>query len=144
MVAVTLLYLMFSTGRDEFGERKAFFGSLVFETMEKSNGATAITAGVDDPVPIIILFLALTAIFTMIQIIYQGLRQRRDQLLNDTPSEEADPLCTDEANRAPVNHNVTVPARSPTPGSPTRHRMIPHHSPGLPRQSPTSNEPSPT
>jgi len=86
MVAVTLLYLMFSTGRDEFGERKAFFGSLVFETMEKSNGATAITAGVDDPVPIIILFLALTAIFTMIQIIYQGLRQRRDQLLNDTPS----------------------------------------------------------
>ncbi len=85
IVAVTLLYLMFSTGRDEFGERKAFFGSLVFETVEKGNGVTGITTGVDDPIPIIILFLVITLLFTMVQFIYRGLKQRRDQLLNDIP-----------------------------------------------------------
>ncbi|WP_405598163.1 hypothetical protein OG741_15485 [Streptomyces sp. NBC_01410] len=84
MVA-TLLTLMFSTGSDEFGERKAFFGSLVFETVEKDNGATGITTGIDNPVPIIVLFLVLTVILTMVQIIYRGLKQRRDQLLNETP-----------------------------------------------------------
>jgi hypothetical protein len=84
-VAATLLALMFSTGRDEFGERKAFFGSMVFETVKKEGGATGITTGIDNPVPIIVLFLVLTVILTMVQIIYRGLKQRRDQLLNEMP-----------------------------------------------------------
>ncbi|GAB2956082.1 hypothetical protein GCM10023080_014000 [Streptomyces pseudoechinosporeus] len=84
-VAATLLTLMFSTGSDDVGERKAFFGSLVFETVDKANGATSITTGVDNPVPVIALFLVLTVALTMVQIIYRGLKQRRDQLLNEMP-----------------------------------------------------------
>lgn len=82
-MAATLLALMFSTGSDEFGERKAFFGSMVFETVEKDNGATGITAGIDNPVPVILLFLVLTVILTTVQIIYRGLKERREQLLNE-------------------------------------------------------------
>lgn len=81
-VAGTLLVLMFSTGTDEFGERKAFFGSMVFETVEKENGATGITTGVDNPIPIIVLFLVLTVVLTMVQVVYRGLKQRREQLLS--------------------------------------------------------------
>lgn len=84
-MAATLLALMFSTGSDEFGERKAFFGSMVFETVKKDNGATGITTGIDNPVPVIALFLVLTVVLTMAQIIYRGLKQRREQLLNEMP-----------------------------------------------------------
>lgn len=73
---------MFSTGSDDVGVHKAFFGSMVFETVEKANGATSITTGIDNPVPIIILFVVLTIVFTLMQIIYRRLKQRRDQLLN--------------------------------------------------------------
>ena len=84
-VVATLLALMFSTDSDDVGEKKAFFGSMVFETVEKTNGATSITTGVDNPLPIIALFLVLTVTLTLAQIIYRGLKQRRDQLLNEMP-----------------------------------------------------------
>jgi uncharacterized membrane protein len=84
-VAATLLVLMFSTGSDDVGEHKAFFGAMLFEQVEKANGATSITVGIDNPVPVIALFLVLTVAFTMAQIIYRGLKQRRDQLLNEMP-----------------------------------------------------------
>lgn len=84
-MAATLLTLMFSTGSDEYGERKAFFGAMVFETVKKDKGATGITFGIDNPVPIVILFLVLTVVLTLLHIIYRGLKQRRDHLLNETP-----------------------------------------------------------
>jgi hypothetical protein len=84
-VAATLLALMFSTGSDDVGERTAFFGAMVFETVDKANGATSITIGIDNPIPVIALFLVLTIALTMAQIIYRGLKQRRDQLLNEMP-----------------------------------------------------------
>ncbi|MFD7232483.1 hypothetical protein [Streptomyces sp. NPDC059881] len=76
---------MFSTGSDEFGERKVFFGSMVFETVKMDNGNTGVTTGIDNPVPIIVLFLVLTVILVMVQIVYRGLKERRDQLLNEMP-----------------------------------------------------------
>ncbi|MGR8012314.1 hypothetical protein [Streptomyces hypolithicus] len=77
---------MFSTGTDEIVERKAFFGSMIFETVKKDDGALGITTGVDNPVPLIVLFLVLTAVLVMIQAIYRGLKQRREQLLNASGS----------------------------------------------------------
>ncbi|MCX4904272.1 hypothetical protein [Streptomyces sp. NBC_00878] len=85
-MVVTLLALMFSTGGDEVGARTAFFGSMIFETVEKDNGATGITTGVENPVPLVVLFLVLTAVLVMIQAIYRGLKQRREQLLNESGS----------------------------------------------------------
>lgn len=81
---VTLLSLMFSTGPDDVVERKAFFGSMVFETVEKDNGALGVTTGVDNPVPIVVLFLVLTGFLTLVQVIYRGLKQRREQLLDQS------------------------------------------------------------
>ncbi|MGW1072469.1 hypothetical protein [Streptomyces sp. NPDC002537] len=85
-VAVVLLTLMFSTGTDEVVERKAFFGSLIFETVKKDDGALGITTGVENPVPIVVLFLLLTVFLTMIQVSYRGLKQRREQLLDASGS----------------------------------------------------------
>lgn len=79
---VTLLILMFSTGPDQIVERKALFGAMVFETVKKDNGALGITAGVDNPVPLLVLFLVLTLFLTVTAATYRGLKQRREQLLN--------------------------------------------------------------
>ena len=84
-VAATLLALMFSTGSDDVGERTAFFGAMVFETVDKANGATSITIGIDNPVLVIVLFLVLTVVLTLIGIIYRGLKERRVELLNQMP-----------------------------------------------------------
>ncbi|UGY93376.1 hypothetical protein [Streptomyces gobiensis] len=86
VIAVTLLTLMFSTGTDEIVKRKALFGALIFETVEKDNGALSITTGVENPVPLIVLFLVLTTILMMTQAIYRGRKQRREQLLNESGS----------------------------------------------------------
>ncbi len=83
---MVLLTLMFSTGTDEVVERKAFFGSLIFETVKKDDGALGITTGVENPVPIVVLFLVLTAVLTMIQASYRGLKERREQLLDASGS----------------------------------------------------------
>lgn len=77
----TLLTLMFSTGPDQVVERKGFFGAMVFETTKKDNGALGITAGVENPVPLVVLFVALTLFLTVTYTIYRGLKQRREQLL---------------------------------------------------------------
>ncbi|MHC0431243.1 hypothetical protein ACX6XY_13765 [Streptomyces sp. O3] len=80
---VILLALMFSTGTDEIVERKAFFGSLVFETVKKDSGALGITMGVGNPTALIVFFFILTIVLTMIQVIYRGLKQRREHLLKE-------------------------------------------------------------
>lgn len=82
--AVILLTLMFSTGPDEIVEQTAFFGSMVFETEAKDTGALGITMGVEDPVPLVVLFLALTAALTTIRAVYGGLKRRREQLLDQS------------------------------------------------------------
>ncbi|WP_282697176.1 hypothetical protein [Streptomyces sp. CC208A] len=77
---------MFSTGTDEIVERHAFFGAMVFETVKTDNGALGITAGVDNPLPLVVLFVVLIGVLTMIQAIYRGLKERREQLLNASGS----------------------------------------------------------
>ncbi|MEN3583881.1 hypothetical protein AAH978_06975 [Streptomyces sp. ZYX-F-203] len=84
-VTLALLVLMFSTGTDEIVRREAFFGSLFFETQDKSDGAIGVTMGVADPMPLFFLFVFLTALLTMVQITYRGLRQRRERLLEEIP-----------------------------------------------------------
>ena len=57
--------LMFSSGADSTVERKAFFESMTFETVEKGNGVLGITAGVENPVPLTVLFLVLTVVWAV-------------------------------------------------------------------------------
>ena len=75
----TLLALMF-TGDDTSGRREAFFGSLMFESIDRSDGATSITAGVEDPVPLVVLFVVLAITLAVIQLTYRFLRSYRDHL----------------------------------------------------------------
>lgn len=70
VIIVTLLTLTFSTGSGDAVERKAFFGSMFFERMEKNGEALNVSMGIANPIPLIILFLALTAILTIIQAAY--------------------------------------------------------------------------
>lgn len=79
---VTLLILMFSTDGDEPVRKEAFFGSLFFETKQKAGGATGVTMGVGNPTALLVLFLVLTVVLTLTQVIYRGLRQRREELLS--------------------------------------------------------------
>ncbi|MFF0745892.1 hypothetical protein ACFYVL_36420 [Streptomyces sp. NPDC004111] len=81
-MVVTLLALMFSTGTDEIVDRQAFFGSLVFQTVKKDNGALGVTMGVENPLPLVVLFLVLTVVLTLVQVSYRVLKQRREQLLS--------------------------------------------------------------
>ncbi|MFE7121042.1 hypothetical protein ACFU99_37000 [Streptomyces sp. NPDC057654] len=80
--ALLTLMVMFITGTDEVVERKAFFGSLIFETVKKSDGALGITTGVGNPIPLLALFLVLTAVLTMIRTAYRGLKHRREHRFN--------------------------------------------------------------
>ncbi|WP_269273510.1 hypothetical protein [Streptomyces sp. H39-S7] len=64
-------------------KRKVFFGSMMFETAKKDNGALGITTGVENPAPLIVLFLLLTAVLALIQIAFRGLKQRREELLKE-------------------------------------------------------------
>ncbi|MFJ5231070.1 hypothetical protein ACIQBJ_14395 [Kitasatospora sp. NPDC088391] len=79
--AGTLLVLMFSTDGDDYGAHRGLFGAMVFETVQRANGATGITAGVDDPVPLLVLFLVLSFVLLLVQFFFRELRQRREQLL---------------------------------------------------------------
>ncbi|MFI6859494.1 hypothetical protein ACIBKZ_06230 [Streptomyces sp. NPDC050421] len=85
-MAATLLTLMFSTGTDEIVDRKVFFGSMMFQTVKKDDGALGITTGVENPIPLIVLFLVITGVLVMIQTIYRGLKQRREELLSGSGS----------------------------------------------------------
>ncbi|GAA1747568.1 hypothetical protein [Aeromicrobium alkaliterrae] len=81
--AVILLVLMFSTDGDVETDRRAFFGSLMFQTVEQSDGSTAITAGVDDPIPLIALFVFLAVVLAFIQVAYRLLKIHRQRLLEE-------------------------------------------------------------
>ncbi|MEE1939666.1 hypothetical protein V1L54_09605 [Streptomyces sp. TRM 70361] len=74
---------MFSTDDDKAVRREALFGSLFFETEEKGDGALGVTMGVANPTALIILFLVFAAVLTMVQFTYRGLRQRREQLIEE-------------------------------------------------------------
>ncbi len=78
----TLLYLMFSSD-DGDARREAFFGSLMFESREVADGSTSVTVGVENPLPLVVLFLVLAAMLTGIQLTYRALKQYRQQLLDE-------------------------------------------------------------
>jgi hypothetical protein len=75
------MYLMFSTDGDGPVHREGLFGALSFTMQETSEGATGVSMGVANPAPLIIMFIVCAVILTMIQTIYRGLKQRREQLI---------------------------------------------------------------
>ncbi len=80
ITTVTLLYLMFSSDDGDV-RREAFFGALLFESRDASDGSTSLTVGVENPLPLLILFVVLAVMLTVIQLTYRALKQYRQQLL---------------------------------------------------------------
>lgn len=80
---VSLLVLMFTGDNTGDVHRTALFGALVFEAVEDADGVTQMTAGVDDPKPLGIIFGILSAQIFLILFAYQGLKRRRDRLISE-------------------------------------------------------------
>jgi hypothetical protein len=75
-----LLYLMFSTD-DEDIRREGLFGSVAVEIDKLSDGGLGLTAGVEDPIRLFLVFLVLAFFIAATQIVYGLLKQRRAQLM---------------------------------------------------------------
>lgn len=86
--------LMFTGDNSGDVHRTGLFGALKFDAVERSDGVVDITAGVDDPVPIIIIFAVLAVQFALIQVLFRGLKQRREHLLKEQRSRDADDVPT--------------------------------------------------
>ena len=80
IATVTLLYLMFSSD-DGDTRREAFFGSLVFESRDAADESTSVTVGIENPLPLLVLFAVLALMLTVIQLTYRALKLYRQQLL---------------------------------------------------------------
>lgn len=79
---LTLLYLMFSSDDGDV-RRETFFGALMFESRDAADGSTSVTVGVENPVPLVVLFVVLAIMLTVIQLMYRALKQYRQQLLEE-------------------------------------------------------------
>lgn len=80
IVSVTvLLFLMFST---DAGRSEGFFGAMFFEAVE-SGGVTNVEAGVNDPVPLVVLFVISSIMIVAAHAVYRRLMARRKQLLDE-------------------------------------------------------------
>ncbi len=80
---VSLFILMFSTDGDKEIRRETLFGSMFFETQEKTGGALGVEAGVANPTALIVLFFILAVILIFAQFIYRGLKNRREYLIKE-------------------------------------------------------------
>jgi hypothetical protein len=74
---------MFSTD-DDVARKEGLFGSVVVEMDKLSNGGLGLTAGVEDPVRLVVIFLFLTFLIAASQVVYGLLKQRRAQLLEQS------------------------------------------------------------
>ena len=82
IATVTLLYLMFSSDDGDV-RREALLGALMFESRDAADGSTSVTVGVENPVPLIVMFFVLAVMLTVIQLTYRALKHYRQQLLED-------------------------------------------------------------
>jgi hypothetical protein len=78
----TLLYLMFTTGKESV-HREGLFGSLFFETREAPGGVTQASMGVANPTALVIVFLLFFVVLALTQVSYRELKQYRGQLIEE-------------------------------------------------------------
>ncbi len=71
---------MFSTD-DEGVRREGLFGSVVVEIDKLSNGGLGLTAGVESPLRLFLVFLVLALFIAATQVVFRSLKQRRAHLM---------------------------------------------------------------
>ena len=87
-----MLTLMFTGDNSGDVHKTGLFGALEFDAVERPDGVVDITAGVGDPIPIAVIFVALVLQLALIQVIFRRLKQRRAQLLEQMRAHGADNL----------------------------------------------------
>lgn len=85
-----MLVLMFTGDNSGDVHRTGLFGALEFDAVERPDGVVDITAGVGNPVPIIVIFAILVLQFALIQVLFRRLKQRREHLLREMRDRGAD------------------------------------------------------
>jgi len=71
---------MFSTD-DEGVRREGLFGSVVVEIDKLSNDGLGLTAGVESPLRLFLVFLVLALFIAATQVVFRSLKQRRAHLM---------------------------------------------------------------
>ncbi|GAA2171869.1 hypothetical protein GCM10009846_07540 [Agrococcus versicolor] len=83
VVAVcALLATMFSAGRGD-GRREALFGALFFEAVTDASGATTVTVGLDDPMPLVVFVVVAFGVIMLSIGFFHLLRARQLALRAD-------------------------------------------------------------
>lgn len=85
-----MLVLMFTGDNSGDVHKTGLFGALKFDAVERPDGVVDITAGVGNPVPIIIIFAVLALQLALIQVMFRRLKQRREHLLQEMRGRGAD------------------------------------------------------
>jgi hypothetical protein len=84
---VAILYLMFTTPDDNI-RKEGLFGSVFFQTRTPvPDGATHLSVGINNPVPLIIIWVVVFGFLLLVARMYNQLKQHRENLLASTASE---------------------------------------------------------
>ncbi|WP_199042030.1 hypothetical protein [Glycomyces salinus] len=81
---------MFTGDNEGDVHKTGLFGALEFDAVERPDGVVDVTAGLGNPVPILIIFLVLVVQMALIQVMFRRLKRRREQLLEEMRAREAD------------------------------------------------------
>lgn len=79
LAAVSCFYLM-ATSSGEVFRRTALFGGVIFESKKKPSGSLEATAGIDNIIPLVIIFVILSVFYVLFSIFYRSLKNRKLQL----------------------------------------------------------------
>lgn len=79
---ISIIWLMFAEGSAE-GRRLGFFGSVFVEVEQSTNGSAQLGIGLNDPLPLVIAFVAVTLFALAVIAVHDRLLARRKQLIAD-------------------------------------------------------------
>lgn len=80
ITAAALIILMFTDGKEN-GHHTTLFGAVHFTAYETNRGTTMVGAGVENPLPLAVIFVILFGIMFLFMTFLSKLKQRRDLLL---------------------------------------------------------------
>ncbi|WP_158864861.1 hypothetical protein [Leifsonia sp. AG29] len=76
---ISLVWIMFSTGPGD-GRSTGLFGAIFFEARERADGALDVGVGLENPVPLILVFVVTSAFVLAVTIVMARLRAYKREL----------------------------------------------------------------
>lgn len=85
IMSSSLIFVMFTSGKT-LGRHLGLFGSIFFESKETSKGSILITFGLNNYIPVLLLFASMAIICFIFQIIYSRLKIYKANLILKDPN----------------------------------------------------------